>query len=436
MYKIQGIVRIFIIHIALITLTSEALSESLVFPPYRHSHGIRKARQIHLSMFLSGTRFNDPQGIATAKMITRDDPDTENDDDEVVVYGVNSGNHEIIYNTSMWGLASYGSKGSGKGEFSKPRGIECDKKGNVYIADRGNSRIVHLFNPRKKVRWKGSFNGEEAGIKRLSSPEQVALDSKGYLYVTDPGTQRLIRFSGDGSSASVIGENSMFRQGPCMLEVADGRARWREFDKDRYIYCSSMNGKIIHKLDFKGNEIRTAALPSGDKAGYAALDHYHNLWITSEKTHKILKYDRDLNFLDSFGSKGRGDNEFIEPRGIDIWERYGQTFIAERKGAQYYWIGTDVKKRNINKTEKGTYFIELFLTEHSYVSLFTETGNNRDTLFLLKKRMISPGEAKIGLPADKVERIKKGSLTLRIEPTYSSYTFNHWDYEMDIKELK
>jgi hypothetical protein len=48
--------------------------------------------------------------LAAAKLESWDNPKTKKDDDEVIVYGVNSGQHEIIYNTSMYSLALFGSR--------------------------------------------------------------------------------------------------------------------------------------------------------------------------------------------------------------------------------------------------------------------------------------------------------------------------------------
>ena len=106
-------------------LFTSVKTETLVFPPYRHSYGIRKARQSHLTMFLPGVRFDEPAGIAAAKMEARDEAGTDLDDDEVVVYGVNSGKHQIIYNTSMRSLAVYGQKGSIQGCFRNPKGLQA-----------------------------------------------------------------------------------------------------------------------------------------------------------------------------------------------------------------------------------------------------------------------------------------------------------------------
>ena len=38
-------------------------------------------------------------------------------------------------------LFEWGKKGTGKGEFDTPHGIDLDRKGNVYVADRENNRI-------------------------------------------------------------------------------------------------------------------------------------------------------------------------------------------------------------------------------------------------------------------------------------------------------
>ena len=141
-----------------------ANAESLVFPPYKHSFGIRKATPKHLFMFFGPrTFFSDPQGLATARLAVWDDPKKKGDDDEVVVYGVNAGRGEIIYNTSMWTLGLYGKKGSGNDQFYEPRGIAADGIGHVFVADSGNNRVVRLFNPKSSLEWILSFDAAKSG---------------------------------------------------------------------------------------------------------------------------------------------------------------------------------------------------------------------------------------------------------------------------------
>jgi len=418
---------------AMFLLALNALGESLVFPPYMHSYGIRKATPAKLFMFFGlKTAFDDPQGIATAKMKSRDDPSTPNDDDEVVVYGVNSGRGELIYNTSMWGLARYGTRGSASGQFLDPKGIAVDPDGNVYVADCGNNRIVHLFNPLKTVYWVKDFGAKSATDPGLSGPAQVALDAEGKIYASDPGHGRIVVFKPSGEVCKAIlgsGEGA-FKNGPTMLAVADGRERWSYFPNDRAVYCADDNGARMWKFDLAGSVIKTVSMPNGQKASYAAIDYFHNVWVTDKDDHCILKFDKDLRLLDVFGSFGTDKNQFVEPRGIAIWKRFGQVFIAEKKGAQYFWVGTDLKSKELIDKGNSRYVLTLNVTEYSFISLFETAG--RDTSWLISKRLVFPGGASINFSDVKKRVFPGASMVLKTEPTYSSYLYNSWIYPMSL----
>jgi DNA-binding beta-propeller fold protein YncE len=417
-------------------LLAESEAESLVYPPYLHSFGIRKATPAKLFLFFGAkTAFDDPQGIAAAKMKSRDDPSTDKDDDELVVYGVNSGRGELIYNTSMWSLALYGSKGGGKDRFLNPKGVAIDPDGNVYVADCGNGRVVHLFNPGKTVHWVNSFTGAGAADSGLKSPAQVALDNAGMIYVTDPGRRRIVVFTPLGEVARTIpgrGEFS-FENGPEMLAVADGAVdKSNYFIGEHALYCADRNGARLWKIDLGGRVVKQADLAADEKAGYAAIDFYHNLWVTDREKHCVLKFDKDLGLLDVFGSYGTDKNQFIEPRGIAVWKRYGQVFIAEKKGAQYFWVGTDLKSKNLASKGNNLYSLTLDLTEYSFISFFKLSG--RDTSWVVHNRFTGPARASIDFRDTKNIIGPGATMLLKIEPTYSSYLYDSWVYPVSIEK--
>lgn len=74
-------------------------------------------------------------------------------------------------------MLSWGSPGSGPGQFHVPHGIAVNREGVVFVADRENSRI-QLFSP------KGEFLAEQTQIAR---PCQVAFGAAENLYVAELG---------------------------------------------------------------------------------------------------------------------------------------------------------------------------------------------------------------------------------------------------------
>ena len=59
------------------------------------------------------------------------------------IYIINTCNNRVlIYDTNGLQLHSFGTSGSGEGEFNRPEGITVDTSGNVYVCDSRNRRIV------------------------------------------------------------------------------------------------------------------------------------------------------------------------------------------------------------------------------------------------------------------------------------------------------
>lgn len=355
-----------------------------VFPAYGHTYGIRKAGPTELFLFFGlRVRFSDPQGLACVRLNSWEDPDDPHDDDEVTVYGVNSGQNNIIYNSSMWGLGVYGIGEDPPMKLNRPHGICANSDGDVYVADSGNHRIVMLHNPGHELEYVTAFGDSGSDPGDFNYPRQVCVDNGGNIYVSDSRNHRVQVFDRHNRLRMVFDDHQrmIFPDG---IAVTDSAEKNRYYPESFIIVIDSLNQRIS-KYTLKGVLLNRTRMPaigySNAHLAYACIDYYDQIHITDLENHCLHKFDRNLNYIVSFGHYGDGDNEFDEPRGIAIYRRFGQLFIAEKKGAQYYWIGTDIFDPEIDETGDG-YDITFRITEPSYISaeIFDRDGGLVRTL--------------------------------------------------------
>jgi len=385
---------------------------TLVHPPFGHCMGICRAGTEQLAMLLGGlVRFDDPQGLACVKLQEWDAPGV-GDDDELAVYGVNSGTGHIIYNATMYTLGLYGGTGSGDDELRAPHGIAADPEGRVVVADTGNSRVVILHRSGPRMVPTGFIT---AG---LAEPWGVALDSGGSIWVTDRALGELLRFD----SADDPEPDAVPLEAPRGV-AAYGGGRYDFYRNEPFLAVVTRDGAGLVRVE--DGEVTAEVTPSdcgGQSFDYPVIDYYGNVWVTDSAACEIHKFDRNLAYITSFGGPGSGDFQFDSPTGLAIWRRYGQVFVAERAGAKYFWLGTDFLSPEMTALERGFRFV-CGLTEQSNVeaeilgqdgSIAVDLGGGRNLERLIDITWNGDGPGGEPLP--------QGSYTLMvtIEPTYSS----------------
>ncbi|CAF4579519.1 unnamed protein product [Rotaria sp. Silwood2] len=94
------------------------------------------------------------------------------------------------------GIVVAGGQGEGNGltQLYSPRGVVVDQLGTVYVADRGNDRIMRW----PKGATQGSVivggSGEGGQSNQLNVPIGLSFDRHGNLYVFDCGNLRVEKF--------------------------------------------------------------------------------------------------------------------------------------------------------------------------------------------------------------------------------------------------
>ena len=121
-------------------------------------------------------------------------------------------------------LMSFGTPGSGPGQFNTPHSIAADAKGNIYVADRGNGRI-QVFDGNgtfeREIKIKVPFDYDKAtpaignkpgpdakGTQAPGSPWAICITPGPHqvLYAADSFPGRVYKLSLDGQVLGVLGE--------------------------------------------------------------------------------------------------------------------------------------------------------------------------------------------------------------------------------------
>ena len=178
-------------------------------------------------------------------------------------------------------MKSFGSAGSGNGQFNAPEGLAVSKGGGVYVADRGNKRI-EVFSAEGKY-----LSSLGAGTGKLKSPTGVAFDSHGNLWVTESEAGRVVEFvEGNELEVHSWGESG---SGPGQLSFA----------------------------------YRLTVGPEGD------------IWIAEWGNNRVQVFAPSGEYLYGFGTYGSGEGQFFHARGISI---YGTTAYVLDSGE--WWRNT------------------------------------------------------------------------------------------------
>ncbi len=202
-----------------------------------------------------------------------------------------SGNNRIV----IGNIDIVGRFGWQIGEFDRPMDIAFDGL-RMYIADSGNNRIQRYSTVERIF---SIIAGEKAdkseNILGLYSPQGIAVDSKGNVFIVDTWNNRILKTDPLGRLLMEIGGSNRLNK-PLGAMV----------DSFGNIYVCDTGNNRICKFDFSGLQIAVWGSSGKDKGQFQhptsiAQDRAKNIYIVDQGNARIQVFNRDLAYIGEFG---------------------------------------------------------------------------------------------------------------------------------------
>jgi DNA-binding beta-propeller fold protein YncE len=248
------------------------------------------------------------------------------DSSENVYIADTNGSRIVKYDSSGNFLLSFGSIGTGYGQFEFPCGIAVNNS-NVYVADTHNYRIQKFSLDGVHQRQWGSYgtgNGQFSGP--LYGPEGVAVDSSGYVYVADTYNNRIQKFDSNGNyllqwGSIGTGDGKFYFPGGIAVDISG------------YIYVADTDNHRIQKFSSSGvYQAQLGGFGTGNgklKNPYGvSVDSLGFIYVADTYNNRIQKFNSSMTYQTLWGTKGSGDGQFCIPSGVSVGSS-GNIYVAD-----------------------------------------------------------------------------------------------------------
>lgn len=233
-------------------------------------------------------------------------------------------------------LSSFGSAGSGNGQFKHPAGIAVDSAGNLWVADVENNRIEEFNGSGTFVKSVGSSG---SGPGQFKAPKSIAIDPEGDFWVADSGNNRLEEFNPSWEFIKSVGSAG---SGNGQLSGPEGIAIGPEGN----IWVADTYNFRVDEFNSMGDFVRVVSGLGAIEPTALAVNDSGTVWVTDSAHNRVVQIWSSATFASSFGTAGAGNDQFADPDAVAI------------DNSGNLWVGDQGNRRIQEFTQSGEYLAQ------------------------------------------------------------------------------
>lgn len=208
----------------------------------------------------------------------------------------------------------------------KPLGVAINQRGEVVVTEAGGGPCVSVFSQSgEKLR---SFGTQGSGEGQFNNFRGVAIDSEGNILVADTWNHRIQKFTSEGRFLTTVGA---LGKGPLQFTYPTGVTVCPSNNK---VYVVDEFNNRVQVL----NPDLSFSYSFGKSGGFGgqfyyprsiAFDSTGKVYVTDTNNHRIQVFTAEGEFLRMFGTHGQEEGELRQPRGLAIDTSTDMVYVGE-----------------------------------------------------------------------------------------------------------
>ena len=229
-----------------------------------------------------------------------------------------------VFSPSGEKLRTFGTLGTGKGQFKWPRGVAVDGEWNILVIEGYNNRI-QKFTP--EGQFLTAVDAKGKGPLQFDYPSDIAFNAANKkVYVADSLNHCIKVLNSDLTFSRSFGKrgNGKGQFGYPRGIACDSTGKVYVVDRDNHrVQVFTAEGKFLKMIGRQGGGRGELSKPVG-----VNIDSNNMVYVSEWDNHCVSVFTSEGVFVTSFGSPGEGPGQFKGPRGVAV-DNSGVVYVCD-----------------------------------------------------------------------------------------------------------